>query len=917
MLRRLLTMVVALTGVTAAYGQSSLFKVEIANRSTSTPSALADAKYQLYQQNLWNLTSQNRKGRGSHGLYKSIIPFIAPAIIRFTQNGNTLVTGGQTRGGTAGLTLVIDPKFNNVEANRVKFMNEIYAAAKPYIEQYFGDAAVPGVVNVVDADTTIGDRQAITGGYYLPNNGSGGREIRLPENASREVAATALLHCIMLAYLPDPAYGYDAYLEGLVRAATAKIMRLPVATTTPDFGALDPVVIQNILEQTYEIGPTYDWTNQKALAGPRFIAPNLLSVPISQGTLGGLFFQRFQMSGSVWEKVLTEYPSFIKSMNLAYRTFVGGSSTPATAAQLEAMAATVIGSGTVEGDSFPVWVRKQFILDTNLYVGPKLHSLITPITSGLVAPDFGVFNIETTFFSTDSSGNETLLSGTCYPIYWFSSYDRTSDSAQSDVVDIAGSYGSVAPNFADIHGDKSIYRVAVDIAVQDRLVRQYLPVGAIATPTNTTPSNFYGTVVGFAVPTGTNLVVRVQYGSQSFDVPVTDYAFGSVVSDPGFQSALSLTVKVVRKDSVGAETILLTRTVDKGPGDLSIQLGNSPVVSTGFPTGLNAGVQLAGFTGDPVNSRIEDIFGTNNFLAARYNPAKTQYDLYPNSGQVLGGQGYFLRVPAATNPTWLARVEAGTATAIALRPGWNMITCPLGVDTTFANVEVIHTTDFPRTYLGASGNDANDTATPLLGKDFFYFVPGANDPVTGIPEGGSYQPGSTFAAGSGYFIRCLAPEGAVMLFKPAAGSSFIANFSPAPPPMSHLMEVQVSRPGEASYVRIGQAVTAKSGFDPKFDSTLPPSFGGLQVAILNGDLRFQDVKPLAPLVTNRLTISGLVPGKKYSYNFLTRIGRATQITVKDLQTSQLHFFGTPSGTFGFVATKTTMQFDVIVKGARP
>ena len=88
-------------------------------------------------------------------------------------------------------------------------MQSVYDTAKPTIEAVFGDAAITGTVNVVNADATIGDRNAITGGYYLPNNGSGGREIRLPLNPSREVAAVALIHCILLAYLPDPAYGFD------------------------------------------------------------------------------------------------------------------------------------------------------------------------------------------------------------------------------------------------------------------------------------------------------------------------------------------------------------------------------------------------------------------------------------------------------------------------------------------------------------------------------------------------------------------------------------------------------------------------------------------------------------------------------------------------------------------------------------
>jgi hypothetical protein len=275
MLRRLLTLVAVLAGTATSFGQSSLFKIDIATRGIGSPKELSDAAYNLYQHNLWSLTYLSRKERESHGLIKPGIPFIAPAIIRFTQGNTLLSTGGRTRGNE--ITLVIDPSFNTTaDTTRVAFMQSVYDTAKPTIEAIFGDAAITGNVNVVNADATIGDRNAITGGYYLPNNGSGGREIRLPLNPSREVAAVALIHCILLAYLPDPAYGFDGYLEGLARAATQKVVRIPAALPA----GLDQQVIESVLDQTYEIGATYDWANQKSLGGPQFIAPNLLATPI-------------------------------------------------------------------------------------------------------------------------------------------------------------------------------------------------------------------------------------------------------------------------------------------------------------------------------------------------------------------------------------------------------------------------------------------------------------------------------------------------------------------------------------------------------------------------------------------------------------------------------------------------------------
>lgn len=909
-------MAVALFGATAAFGQSGLFKIDLSTRSVSDPYALADAAYNQYEQNLWNLSYLNRQERISRGLQKASTPYIAPALIRFVKNGYIMPTGGRTRG--TGITLSIDSSFGSTRAT---FLQQIYDAAKPYIELYFGDAALSGTVNVVNADATIGDRQAITGGYYLPNNGSGGREIRMPFNASLEVTAASFIHCLLLAYLPDPAYGYDAYLEGLVRAATAKIVRIPAATQTAGSGTLSQAAFEQLLAQTYEIGPYYDWANQKSLGGPQFIAPNLLNVGITQGTRGGLFFQRYQMAGSAWAKVLTEHPTFIKDFNLLFRANTG---TANNAAQLEALASQALGSGTVEGDTFANWVRKQYVLDTRLTVGTKLHSLITPITDGLSSgsssnPDYGVFNIEATWFSTDASGNETLLSATAYPIFWTTDYQRTRATSQEDKMDIAGSYGSVVPNFPN-RGDSIPYRVAIDLPVQDRIVRQYVPVGAIATATQQADqaSDFYGTVTGFAVPSGGSLLIRLPIGASSVDVPVTNYAFGTKIGTTEWLGARTQTMSVISRDSNGIETVLYTRVVDKGPGALGVQLGNEPVVNAQFANSLNAGIQMVGFTGDPLYSGLEDILGlgSSNFLAARYNPGKTTYDLYPKSGAVTGGQGYFIRVPVGGNPIWKARVESGTAVSVALRPGWNMITCPLGLDTSFSNVDVVHAADFPTPYISASGNDGSDASGALLGKDVFVFVPGAPDAVTGVPEGGSFVPATSFEPGQAYFIRCRSAEGVTLLFRPDSASSFHRTATVAPPKISHLLEVQVSRTGESSFARVGQATGATNGFDPKFDSNLPPSIGGLQLAVQNGELRFQDVKSVGATVTNRVIASGCVVGKKYTIIFQTKAGRANQIQITDRQTGKTQSYGGATGSFVFTASSTTMSFDLTVRGAR-
>jgi hypothetical protein len=152
-----------------------------------------------------------------------------------------------------------------------------------------------------------------------------------------------------------------------------------------------------------------------------------------------------------------------------------------------------------------------------------------------------------------------------------------------------------------------------------------------------------------------------------------------------------------------------------------------------------------------------------------------------------------------------------------------------------------------------------------------------------------------------------------MLFKPNANSSFS---HAAAIQSQFLLQVRVSRTGEASYAQLGMSSGATNGFDARYDSNLPPGFGGLQVAVQNSDQRFTDVRAFAAQPVYRVNASGCEPGKKYSFSFFTKSGRATQIIVKDIQTGKTQTFGTISGAFGFTASKSTMAFDVTIKGAR-
>lgn len=888
------TLLAAFLVAASGFAQSSLIRIPLDSRSNAIQSA--DDAYLRFSTKVEQLCLKSLQNR-SQATKKPIRQLVMPGIVRLTQNGKDLPVGGRTRG--VGITLDIDPSFNTpTTPNRVAFMQNVYDTAKPIIEAIFGDAAISGTVRVrnIDNPTLSTDRRVIIGGYYLPNNGSGQREIRLADYNADETMAVSLIHTILLAYLPDPAYGFDAYLEGIARAAVQRIVRIPAALPA----GLSQSVIEGTLENTYEIGEAYDWANHKALSGPQFIAPNLLNAPIPDGTLGGIFLARYKMAGSVWQKVLAEYPNFIKDMNAALKANPGAANSQAG---LEGLVATVLGPGAqVEGIPVSQWLSEQKILQTRAVPGLKLFVQPIPITSGLATTDFGVFLLETTVFTTQPNGDEFLNSGTTYPVFWDESYNRISAGA-TDQMDVVASYGNVTPNFPN-KGTNVPYRVSIDIAFQDRIIRSYVPAGAIATATSSTVSNLYGTYVGPSIPNGNSLFVRVVNGSETLpDLPIRDGAFGGFVNSTTFSSTRSLVFNVIRRDTLGNESTVLTRRVNKGPGALGVSLGDAPSQTVVFPNNLNAGVQLFGLIGDPISSDLPSVLSPQTGLFARYNPARTSFDFYPNFGLTVPGFGYFGRLNSTSVPTYRAEVENNVPTSVALRPGWNMITVPGNFSQTVSNLLVIRARDFPLTFGSASS---------IVGNTIFQFDPGPNNAVTGVPEAGTYSAATTLNPGRGYFIRCLSPEGALLVFTPGASTG--GKTLPIP---VNTVQCDITGIGETTRCILGQSNLASSGFDLPLDSGLPPGMGGLQVRVVSQlEPLYKDFRPFAANQTYQLTVSGLIVGRLYTIRTTQLEGRSSQYTIRDRQSLRNAVYSLPIGGTSFIATSSEMNFDVVIRGAR-
>lgn len=888
---------VALVGLAGASLATDLGVDISISRDQNAISAQTDAAVRSFAKRAAILTRRARSGDST--------PFSLPMRLFLSRNGVPL-PNPTTRGRGADITLVFDATGPNAFPPDYRtFLQSVYQRAKPILDGVFGTPSIGGVVKVSNYDADIGDRDAVAGGYYVPNNGSAQQEIRFPVYIDSvgfklEVTAVNFIHTLLLAYMGPNSFGTDAFDEGLVRAATMRICRTPAAMIT----TLDPDLIEAALQSTYDIGSFYDWNNQRPLGGQKFIAPNLRTQPLPiGGSVGGPYLLRYQMAGTAWQKVLVEHPSFAVELTTA---FYGNPGNYLTVPQQINLCQTIlnrIGNGTVEGLTFTEWFKRQYILDTKTIPGTKVIVQPFPIIDGLAGNDFGVFGIQAHYFSVDLNGNETLLNNTAYPIFWTPEFFRLFTSAQDERMDIFSAYGAVAPNFpGDLFANEP-YRVVVDIPVQDQNARCVLPAGAIATAARPNPNMLYGTVSGGLI-TG-DYKVNMSFGAiVQNDIPVRNFAFGTT-ADPLFLLPQKVTLQVTRNGQV-----VMTRRVNKGPGSLGVDLRIGGDAMIPLPGGLKKGVQMIGLPGDPFAGKASDIFNLADIQtqAARWNGAKGRYEFFPESGAFDQGLGFFVRSDTTRSLETAGRVQPLTPISVALRPGWNMVSTPHNEVIPVSQVRVLVAANTPIAF-----NDAKGTS---LGTEFYAFQPGANDTASGAPEGGTMVPATNFEPGKAYFVRVFAPQGLSLVFFPAGSSGagrIGGGFSPMAPTNSWEMNVGLAGASERTDVRIGQHPAGTRSFDRSIDSELPPAFGGLQGS---SQSLYRDIRKIGVQDTFQVKFDSLRPGTLYTVRFDRVSGTIGMFHLRD-QAANVRKKYTGGGVYTFRATTKSRILSLGFNGAQP
>lgn len=871
--------------IIAGAASATVISITGGQRSSGYSNAEIVGAGKQYARNLAALTRQERamrqyaKGTTQPNFYAF------PVTIQSV--GQPSFSVGQSR--ATGVTLQFETAGSQSFATNYKtFLESVYSSAKPTMDLIFGLPTESGTVKVLNYDATLGDREVVGGGIYIHNNG-GSREIRFPVYSSQEAAAVNFIHTLLLAYQGSATLPWDGWNEGLVRAAVLRIVRTPGALPS----GLDSDAIASVLENTYDIGAYYDWNNQRALGGPKFIADNLrtASLPVG-GSVGGLYLLRYQMSGSAWQKAVAQYPLFVSRFRQEWSGLSSGQRTYPNAIISAQNAANALagGTGQIEGLPLSDWIRRQFILDPKVTAGLKLQVQPLPIISGLAGSDFGVFAIQTHAFETAVNGNETLSRETSYPIYWTPDFGRFFTAAQDERIDIFQGFGSVVPNFPGSPFAGAPYRVTVDVPVRDFSQRVMLPAGAIATASNPTPKNFFGTLSGINPASGATFSIQLEYGSTITTIPVQNFAFGTLINDSLFSTSIPVTIRVRR--TLGATTTtVMSRIVSKAPGALGVQLDVDAKASASV--NIPSGVSMVGTSIEPWESDPTAESGVS--LAARWNPLLGRFQFFPDAPALRQGMGYFLRSDTSKSFSILGVGQVDVPISVAVAPGWNIISNPLNRVVALSEIQVVEKSNFPAPLTEAAGT--------ILGVDIFRFIQGPNDPVSLAPETGSFSAANVLNPGQAVFVKCLAPTGATLVFgSPGNGNTRAVLQLPRRWGYNVQLKQNGSTLGEA---KIGGRDGASSSVEARFDSDQPPGLSSSRISVQG---LYRDTRAFGPQQVYNLLLSGLTPGQFYQIALTVETARTPSVRIFDA--TYPRGIAVPLGTYTFRPTATTRTIQV-------
>jgi len=588
-------------------------------------------------------------------------------------------------------------------------------AAYPRLVSIYGPPATTATLTINAGDYSTN----LEGGEFTIDQETGALSITVePLPADFETGDSThygnnLLHLILHAFHAPTLMGYDAWEEGMARAAALVVSTL----LDPDY---DP---------TYDVGyllTVYDYLNQPALSNGTFFPP--------QGEWTDMSLWRLGMAMSAWLKIYAERPypqsSVFAELNAQYYAAVAGN--PEAAGNLVTLKSLLTGVlPSVEGTSTPVWYDRQYALTPQTVSGSRTFVYELPLQEHV--------SLLIYYFFTNLDGTEHPLTGKATLNYY--TYDQIEyyppEGNEVNIPDPGQTFGSIDPGFYNI-GDPALQRVRIVINVNGLRTTLYYPFGVEGFTFDqdgyvSDVNEFYGAVVGadagdinIALP-GTSLHPNLVQGAFGANLTTSDYGIS-------FFSPVIFTV------NANGQPTDIRRNVGPGFYVALLRVGDDTRVSLTHT--FVPGQRMISFPLTPDESDIAKMLGYppgTPVSMAWWDPAGGQYRYYPDVPPIQPGRAYWFNTPTTFSPLITGtQQDINDPRSVTLAPGWNM------VGNTF-------------------NADLNPWAMIVETNTVAYTFPeailhGLVEPVWRYGSGGYYEVTATLSAWEGGWIRNLSGQ---------------------------------------------------------------------------------------------------------------------------------------------------------------
>ena len=804
-------------------------------------------------------------------------------------------------------------------------LNNLAAVLKKELITTIGRPLWSGTVNVINADPRLGKGDEVLGALLVINGAS--VEIDFPSFGDNQTEFLAMAQVMAQAFHGPLRIGYDAYEQGMARAAAVIAAKDIIVAPQDNLTQLDP-------NNGFYYAPFYDLENQPALGNNTFTPPTQANGAFDGGTLSGMLIPRLQMSSTAWLKCYIENHSFFLNFNAAYYdAFNTNGNTRNDITVLRSLAKAAVPS--VEGQAFDLWYEQQFVLDTSVTQGPKLYAYAFPTSPSdpskpnPTGPGAGVFLIYyNTTLTAAGLGDETNLNANVNPIYWDYTFANTLFlGSASNAIPIVNGFGSVAPLFANIGGTPAdMMRVTMDFPANREYARVYFPAGQ--TGTFAAPTDFSGVFVG-----ANSGSLSVQFDNAATKtLSVVQGEFGAT----GVAPTNNFSRDVFTFTQSGVSPITFTRNVlhRAGASPVFKFVAPAPTITLTSPV-IQTGAQMISLPIRPLNPDMAKALGLDpkTLLLAQYRqdlPSTDKYQRYPSLPNYQPGYGLWSNFNGNVQPSVTGqRTDVEQDISVPLLFGWNQIGTPYNqnLNVTSADISI--------SYLGnpaISLAEANSTGLVAAGIIGFNSNSGYVDILKSTDPN---VPLNIMEAWKGYWIRVKVTEGVTIIYgNPSSRSARAMKLSralKATRPLSSGWNVPLAVSdynGHVSAAVFGQSPEGAETFTSKLDVASPPPFTRAATLAVRfphpdwdtgygiggdflSDIRHSDVRA-------QWNVNVSVPKAQETYtlswNGAARVPKGTRLTLVDTTNGSRIIMNTSASyTFTTAQNEITRQFQIVAE----